>query len=135
MKTEINLNCGLITINSVYKGNKLWNCSKTMNNYNNHLVTIKHNGKKYSFEFWGSIKNPEISTDSDNIFAFYCSVSDAVAAKNSFDDFCCEFGYDNDSRKAEKIYKACEKTLLKVEKVFDCDLYDLINELLEKYDL
>ena len=51
-----------------------------------------------------------------------------------FDGFCSEFGYDSDSRTAERTYKACQKTLKKVERVFSCDLYDLINEIQETYN-
>jgi hypothetical protein len=38
-----------------------------------------------------------------------CLASDASGVQNarSFDDWCSEYGYDTDSRKAEKIYKAC----------------------------
>ena len=44
------------------------------------------------------------------------------------------FGYDEDSRKAERIYKACEDTLSDVEDTFECDLYDLINEIQETFE-
>lgn len=39
----------------------------------------------------------------------YCLASDAQAVcfGQSFDDFCGEFGYDTDSRTAEKAYNAC----------------------------
>lgn len=131
MKTTINTNtAGQITINSKYIGDKLWNAD----NYNNHIVTISHKGKRFSFDFWGSIIDPCISNNEENIFAFYCCLTDGLIAKNSFEDFCSEFGYDTDSRKAEKIYKACEKSLKKFERVFDCDLYDLINEIQETYN-
>lgn len=39
----------------------------------------------------------------------YCLISDTTSVDNarSFEDWCAEFGYDTDSRKAEKIYKQC----------------------------
>lgn len=139
MKTIINTKtAGQISINSKYKGNKLWNTENRQQNYNNHIVTIMHNHKRFSFDFWGSIASPCISNDEENIFAFYCALNDGLGAKDSFENFCSEFGYDtdsrNDSRKAEKIYKACQKQLSKLERVFDCDLYDLINEIQETYN-
>lgn len=44
----------------------------------------------------------------------YSLVSDAECAESSldFDDFCDNFGYSNDSRKAEKIYNACKDILV-----------------------
>lgn len=135
MKTIINTKtAGQITIKSEYIGNKAANWGDKHENYNNHLVTVSSNSKRFSFDFWGSIANPEIKNDEENIFAFYCALSDGLSAENSFDDFCSEFGYDHDSRKAEKIYKACEKTNNKLHRVFSCDLYDLINEIQETYN-
>ena len=136
MKTSIETKtAGTIVINSEYLGNKAatWGDKKNPN-YHNNLVKVTHNKKSFSFDFWGSIMNPEISNDQENVFAFYCALSDGISAKDSFENFCGEFGYDEDSRTAERIYKACEKTLKKVERVFSCDLYDLINEIQETYN-
>ena len=99
-------------------------------------VTIKNleNGKRTSFDFWGSIKNPSLESDYDLLNAFYCFVSDALSGLYSFDEFCGEFGYDTDSRKAEKIYKASKRAYAKFERVSgfsESGLYDFINELSE----
>lgn len=42
----------------------------------------------------------------------YCLTSDAgcIAYGQSFEDFCAELGYDNDSIKSQKIYYACLDT-------------------------
>lgn len=132
MKTILNTKQGKFTINSEYIGDKPapWNDGKN-DNYHNHKVSVTHNKRKLTFDFWGSIMNPELRSDQDNINAFQCFVSDALSAKESFEYFCSEFGYDTDSRKAERIYKACEKHLRKLERVFTGDIYDLINELQE----
>ena len=99
-------------------------------------VTIKNlkNEKWTSFDFWGSIKNPRLESDYDLLNAFYCFVSDALSGLESFESFCDEFGYDTDSRKAEKIYKACKRAYTKFECIsgFSNDeMYDFINELSE----
>jgi len=135
MKTIIDTKItGRITIDSNFLGNKLWEASEKQQNYNNHIVTISHNKKKCNFDFWGSIMNPEISNNEENIFAFYCFLSDSIGAMESFEGFCDTFGYNTDSRNAEKIYKACQKSLKKIERVFDCDLYELSNEIQETYN-
>ena len=136
MKTVIKTKAaGEIIIDSEYIGNKLWNVDSKgeTQNYNNHKVKIKSGGLSYSFDFWGSTMNPEIKTDQENVFAMYCSISDAMAGQQSFEDFCGEFGYDEDSRSAEKVHRACEKTYAKVSKVFGDDLYELINELSDDF--
>jgi hypothetical protein len=46
----------------------------------------------------------------------------------SFEDFCNEFGYDTDSRKAEKIYKAVCKEYQAVERLFG-DVMEELNEI------
>lgn len=36
--------------------------------------------------------------------------AEGVSHGESFEDFCCEFGYDTDSRRAEKIFNECVNT-------------------------
>lgn len=124
---------GTISINSTFLNNKQWNCN--VQNWNNHEITILHNGKKTSFDFWGSIMHPEIKTEKELVYAFYCFLSDGISAEtNDFFDFCDEFGYEP-TRDSQKIYNACKKSLAKIKNVFSCDIYDLINELQENYNL
>jgi hypothetical protein len=118
-------------IKASYKGNKKadWND----NNFNNHMVKVTNTEIQQSitFEFWASIANPELTKEYDILNAFYCFVSDAVGADGTFENFCSEFGYDSDSRAAEKIYKKCIKQLEKLKKIYDGDIYNLVNELSE----
>lgn len=45
-----------------------------------------------------------------------------------FENFCSEFGYDSDSRKAEKIYIACQKEWSEVKRVFG-DVLEQLQEI------
>ena len=106
------------------------------NNDRHNKVTVKNldNGKRTSFDFWGSVVNPRVESEYDLLNAFYCFVSDALCGADSFIEFCNEMGYDSDSRSAEKIWKACTRSYIKFERVsgFDLDsMYDFINELQE----
>jgi len=96
-------------------------------NWNHHKITIKNieSGKQTSFDFWASIANPEVRSREDLIGAFECFVGDAVAGMNDFNDFCSEFGYDEDSRRAEKIYKACQKATAKLQRIYNGDIHSL----------
>lgn len=120
-------------INSTFKGDKVAPWSDKQQNYNNHTITVTNTDtkQKISFEFWGSIMKPEVKTEDELLYAFYCFVSDAVSGNYSFNEFCGEFGYDEDSRKAEKTWKACKKSLEKLNKIYNGDVYDLANELQE----
>lgn len=92
--------------------------------------------KKTAFEFWGSIANPEISTEQKLLFAFYCFLSDGECSRYGFSEFCSELGYDEDSRKAYKTFKACEKSLKKAERIgIDEDMAcEIMNDLQENYE-
>ena len=124
-------------ITSTFLGDKLWSADDKMQNYNNHLVTIVNTEthKKTAFEFWGSIMNPEIDTKQELLFAFYCFLSDGEGSRYGFNDFCANFGYDTDSRKAYKTFKTCEKSLKKAGKIgIDENMAcDIMNDLQENY--
>jgi hypothetical protein len=69
--------------------------------------------------------------EKDMQFALYCFLSDATAAENSFEDFCNEFGYDTDSRNAEKTYRACVKANSKAIRLFGSELWEVMNAVNE----
>lgn len=118
-------------IKASYKGNKKAEWSQ--DNFNNHMVTVTNleTKEKIRFEFWASIAYPVLKTEYDILNAFYCFVSDAVSGNYSFEQFCSEFGYDTDSRQAEKIYRKCIKQYDRLSKIFDGDIYEFANELQE----
>lgn len=50
-----------------------------------------------------------------------------------FDDFCNEFGYNNDSIKALKVYEACKRETKAYYNMFDSEEREVLRELLEDY--
>ena len=54
-----------------------------------------------------------------------CLASDASGIDNvrSFEDWCSEYGYDTDSRKAEKTFKACEHSAKRLKAFLGADLF------------
>lgn len=122
-------------ITSTFLNNKPWSANEK--NYNNHIITVTNTElhKKTSFEFWGSIMKPEIETEQELLFAFYCFLSDGYYARYGFEEFCSELGYDEDSRKAYKTFKACEKSLKKALRIgIDENVCcDILNDLLENH--
>lgn len=74
-------------------------------NSNGWRCTLKYQGRRYTFDFWQGVA---ISEDPTAEGCLECLLSDANVEAD-FHDFCREFGYDTDSRKAEATFKACLK--------------------------
>jgi len=58
-----------------------------------------------------------------------CLASDAAGienAKGDFEEWCSEYGYDTDSRKAERTFHVCEEQAEKLKTFLGDDLYDEI---------
>ena len=62
----------------------------------------------------------------------YFMILDDVGNMN-FNDFCNEFGYDNDSIKALKIYEGCLKETEGYYNMFDNEEREILSELLQDY--
>lgn len=125
-------------ITATYTGDKPAPWSDSRENWNHHNITVRstETGKKTRFDFWASIMNPHLSSKYDVLNAFYCFVSDAVSGLEDFSEFCREFGYDEDSRRAEKVWKSCRRSYEKLSRMsgFSRDeIYDLCNALGENY--
>jgi hypothetical protein len=104
--------------------------------YHGHFkITLAVDGKSRSFDFYGSARDAEEGKDTmtpaDMLYAAGAILDDALSAEDSFLDFCNNMGYDEDSRQAERIYKACERTASKFSDLgLDADtMRDLANEI------
>lgn len=75
--------------------------------------------------------NPEIRSPKEVVEAFQCFVSDATSGLQGFEEFCSELGYDTDSRAAERTHKACQLAAKKLGRIYQGDLYELHNDLIE----
>ena len=93
---------------------------------NIYKVKIKRGNKSFSFNFGQSIKATLKGECPTNYDILSCLQKYDVG---SFDDFCCEFGYDEDSRKAEKIYNAVSKEYDNVCKIWTSEEIELLQEI------
>jgi len=59
-----------------------------------------------------------------------CLFLDASAGEMTFDEFCREFGYDTDSRRAYDAWEACRRTRRRLRNLLGDD-YDLIRARIE----
>lgn len=72
-------------------------------------IWISCNNVTVSFDFWESLTKQVTEKPVDLLGAFRCMLSDAESylSARDFADFCAEFGYNEDSRNAERIFRAC----------------------------
>lgn len=64
---------------------------------------------------------------------FHCLLMDSDGIEgNDFESWAADYGYDTDSRKAERTFRACQKTLLDLKRLFSAselgDLRDLFHD-------
>ena len=106
--------------------------------HNQFKISVKVDGMTKKFNFYGSMSDYEAGkkdlTEEGLKDAFRCLIDDGNAGDMSFEDFCSEFGYDTDSRKAEKIHKECGEILDKLLDLglLESELPDILNELSEQ---
>ena len=86
-------------------------------------MRLKRNGKQYTFEFGQSIQAG--NTEPALCVIFTCLTKSDPC---SFDDFCADYGYDNDSKTAERTYKAVVKEYEAVDRLFS-DVMDELQEI------
>ncbi len=104
--------------------------------HNHYKVTISKSGSKgKTFDLYDSyaeyMHGKTEMTEVDLKYAFQAILEDAISGSMNFIDFCFEYGYDEDSRRAERIWNACQKTLKSVETlgIYPDDLWNNVNEL------
>lgn len=118
-----------------YKEKKLnpWNETNYRKNWVHDIyrVTIKRNGKKYSFDFTQS-KNGTDNGEKPTAYDILTCLQKYEVG--TFEDFCNEFGYElyNEeytgyNRKSQKTYNAVVKEYNNVMRLFE----DVIEELIE----
>lgn len=127
-------------INARFQGveaNKVWGDTEPHAKYFVY-VTNSETGAKTRFTFWDSLANTEKGIkaldDYSTLNAFYYFVSDSLSGCDTFSDFCGEFGYDEDSRNAYRIYTACKracKSWARVSGMDESETCDFLNELQE----
>jgi hypothetical protein len=93
-------------------------------NMNHYKCLFRSHGRQMTVAFStgsGWHRDPEASD------VLECLASDAAGIENarSFEDWASEYGYDEDSRTAERIYKACERAATKLHR-FLGDAYDVL---------
>ena len=70
-------------------------------------VTLTYQRRRLTVPFF---MGPALTREPTAETVLDCLLSDASAGEMTFEEFCSEFGYDTDSRKAEATYRACVRS-------------------------
>lgn len=105
-------------------------------NTNHNIITVTNKKTKVEvfFDFWTSIARPYILSTVELLESFDCFIGDAILGILSFDEFCSELGYSNDSIEAQKIHNKCKESSIAAMKVLDENIYDFASSLREHID-
>lgn len=103
----------------------------------NYWVTIHNNNKSYSFDYWGSIADREKIENGSSYEASkaHPTAYDILACLDvedngtTYEDFCSCFGYEEDSRQAEKTYKAVMVQSRELRKILSEDAIEELREI------
>jgi len=87
-------------------------------------ISLKNDRHKYSFKFGQSIVNTGTHPTAYDVLA--CLQKYEVG---TFENFCGDFGYDIDSRKAYKTYKAVMKEWKNIELLFTSEQLELLQKI------
>ena len=101
----------------VNRKSPLW--SKAGEPHGDHYrVTLKRwDGPSISFDFWGSIADAERGNPLTAYGVLAC-ISGDYYTPETFEDFCSDYGYDQDSRTAEQTFKHADKFAKKLRDFF-----------------
>lgn len=95
---------------------------------NQYKVTLSRDGKEVSFDFWGSINDRKNGVDPSEYDVLAC-ISCDVNCPESFEDFCAEYGYDEDSRKAFATFERCAEFARQLRDFFTKDEQTALSEI------
>jgi len=87
------------------------------------IFRISRNGKSYTAKFGQSIAAGANEPTAYDILSCLTKYE-----PGTFENFCSDYGYNSDSRAAEKIYKAVKKEFAGVERVFG-DVLEQLQEI------
>lgn len=111
-------------------------------------LKIHYKGREYAFDYWMGTGHFEEKTVQH--YPKFCYIlrlkSDAItpgslmwsllvdydSADYDFDEFCAEFGYDNDSRRAERIHNAVKEQARQMRRLLGDDLQAFLSALQEQ---
>ena len=87
-------------------------------------LTFKN--QSYVFDYWMGSAHTKAPSKKDVLYSF---IMDDVTGLD-FEEFCLEFGYDNDSIKALRTFEACKEQTENFYRLFNEEEREILRELL-----
>ena len=81
-------------------------------------IRRKNNGRSITFNFGQSIAGTEVG-EKPTGYDILASISGDITCPYDFGEFCLEYGYNEDSREAERIFKRASKFAKRLNAFFD----------------
>ena len=94
-----------------------------------YVCKLTFKNQSYTFNYWIGSAHTKAPSKKDVLYSFF---ADDVTGMD-FEDFCSEFGYDNDSKKALRIFKACKEQTENFYRLFNEEERKILSELLNDY--
>jgi len=88
---------------------------------NHFIVTFKKAGKRMSFDFFDSVNNFQKGVVELLPYDALTCCSSELYCPDTFEEYCSEYGESEDSRTAEKTFRALKKMSNKLQKFFDSE--------------
>ena len=73
-----------------------------------YVVTLRSHRRHYSFAFWGSINDRERGID-PSVYDVLSCLSGDICCPSTFEEFCEDYGYNDDSIKDRRFFKRCDE--------------------------
>jgi len=77
---------------------------------------LRYQGRQMTFPFYMGMGLNGREPGLDDVL--HCLLSDWDAGEQSFEEFCSDMGYDEDSRRAEKVWQTCRKAAERTARLF-----------------
>lgn len=121
-----------LAFRAAYQGDKcpMW-CDGGCRHGDRYRVTLRRMGdarRSVSFDFWNSLNDMQ-SGKAPSAYDVLACISSDYYTPETLADFCSEYGYDEDSRKAEQTFKASDKHARKLRAFFSKAEAEALSEI------
>ncbi len=119
-----------LTLSTAYRGIEIDKDANRPWDHHAYTVTLTRGAESFSTTY----KQGTAHTEPPTLTAVVaCLMSDASAGElGSFEEFCGDFGYDADSRRAESTYNACRETAAAMRRLLG-EHFESVAELAQEY--
>lgn len=102
-----------------------WDDEKHVHGYK-YLVKLHRGTRTYSFDYWNSLNDKQKKIQPCSYDVLSCL---SFTCPDTFKDFCSEYGYDEDSRKAETTFCAVQHQAKMLQTLFNDTELEMLGEI------